>query len=132
MVELVREESLVAERRVESSREAALVAVEEAKRLREERKREALERSRQRQSNPEYFLKKKESAAGREPVAIDLVPSQPSSDIPSAALEEEDDSSNHVQNHSGKSDAYSNDTTDSNYDPFRSYKSNTRPKIYVK
>lgn len=55
MVELVLEETKVAEEKVLSSADEYKSQRELAKQQREERKREALERSRQRQADPKYF-----------------------------------------------------------------------------
>jgi hypothetical protein len=135
MGELVREEACVAERRVESSREAALGAAEEAKRLREERKREALERSRLRQSDPNYFTKKKgnDSAGAVGTVAIEAVPS---ADVSSPSAEKQGADGSRISDGSnsecGADSNQTDDTSDPNFDPFRSYKSNSRPKVYVK
>jgi hypothetical protein len=45
---------------VQSQAKANVDAADEAKKLREQRKQEAIERSRQRQADKEYFLKKQE------------------------------------------------------------------------
>lgn len=101
MVELVREEDEASQQRGQQKQAAVLSAVEEAKRLRELKKQEALERSRQRQANPAYFQQR-----------ADLNVPPPKALV--AADEVEEDSEEHTSD-----------------DPFRSYKSSARPKVFV-
>lgn len=57
MVELVKDEEEKAVVKEKQSREKMETAIEKSKRIREEKKQAALERSRQRQADPEYFKK---------------------------------------------------------------------------
>ena len=108
MVELVKDEEKAAQQRGEEKREQTLSAVDEAKRLREQKKLEALERSRQRQANPEYFKQKAELNQAPKPK---LVAVEAAEDV-----EEEEEGPEEPQDD----------------DPFRSYKPKGRSKVFVK
>lgn len=107
MVELVKDEELAAQQRGEEKREQTLSAVDEAKRLRDQKKQEALERSRQRQANPEYFKQKAER--NQAPAVAEIVPAE------NVEEGEEEDKGESQED-----------------DPFRSYKPKGRSKIFVK
>jgi hypothetical protein len=122
MVELVAEEAAEAEERTNRALREKMAADEELKRERDRKKAEALERSRQRQANPEYFKQKtalnqkpqqETSADGHDPSA-----DQPSASNEAIAAAEEDERD---EDDAGK-----------NADPFRSYSSKTRSKVFVK
>jgi hypothetical protein len=57
MVELVKEEDIIVAKKNEELEKERMNALEAAKELRERKKQEALERSRQRQADPNYFKK---------------------------------------------------------------------------
>lgn len=61
MVELVKDEEKLAAERAQANIEKLETEIERSKRIREEKKREALERSKQRQSDPNYFAKRAEA-----------------------------------------------------------------------
>jgi hypothetical protein len=61
MVELVKDEEIVAENQARLNTEQLETEMEKSKRIREEKKREALERSKQRQNDPNYFAKRVEA-----------------------------------------------------------------------
>ncbi len=107
MVELVKEEAQAVERRTAEIQQQQASQLDEAKRLRELKKQEALERSRLRQANPDYFKQKAE---------LNTKPEQNSTEDSAPVVDEEE---NNTDN--GSSD-----------DPFRSYKPSSRSKIFVK
>jgi uncharacterized protein YdiU (UPF0061 family) len=118
MTELVAEESREAELKTKAADEAVAAKFEAAKQERERKKQEALERSRQRQADPEYFKKRteeNEALAAKEKARVEAV----------AALEAQQS----VQEDEGEgSDGESGDAND----PFRTYKSKGRSKVFVK
>jgi hypothetical protein len=61
MVELVKDEEVAAENKARLNTEQLETEMEKSKRIREEKKREALERSKQRQNDPNYFAKRIEA-----------------------------------------------------------------------
>jgi hypothetical protein len=61
MVELVKDEEAVATEKARQQTEQLETEIEKSKRIREEKKREALERSKQRQSDPNYFAQRVEA-----------------------------------------------------------------------
>ncbi|CAE7821321.1 unnamed protein product, partial [Symbiodinium microadriaticum] len=75
MVELVKDEEIAAAEKVKVIEEKMETDMEKSKRIREEKKREALERSRQRQADPNYFKQRAEANVipekVAEPVAVD-------------------------------------------------------------
>lgn len=115
MVELVAEESRNTEQRTKAVVDDAAAKMELAKQERERKKLEALERSKQRQADPEYFKRRTEqneqAAAAREKAKEEA-----------AALETvtAEDSTNEPEGE---------DAAD---DPFRSYKNKGRSKVFVK
>ncbi len=90
-----------------------LASLEEAKRIREEKKREAIERSKQRQADPKYFSKIKE-------INEEVAKNEESKNQASNSTKEEDD----------EVAAELDDDVDN--DPFRTIKSKSRNKISVK
>lgn len=119
MVELVAEESVKVEINTTIAIDEANKKREEAKALREHKKLEALERSKQRQSNPEYFDKIKELNTKPDKIiettANDAVEASVTDGTEAKMLAEEEDDDDKVQQ-----------------DPFRSYVSKQRSKVYVR
>ena len=114
MVELVKDEETEARKRGNEKQTEMLSAAEEAKRLREQRKQEAIERSRQRQANPDYFKTKAE--LNTPPPETKAVSGQEGENATESTAEDEADEK----------------TEEEDIDPFRSYKPNSRPKVFVK
>jgi hypothetical protein len=114
MKEIVTEESIRAQALADAATKDNLLKIEEAKKIREQRKLEALERSRQRQLNPEYFQQK---ASMNEEAKLPKPPTS-ASDIAE------------VENHDSEEDAFEQEVDN---DPFRSYKtSGQRNKLFVR
>ncbi len=114
MVELVAEESRVHEVKVETALNEANLVREAAKLDREKKKLEALERSKQRQANPEYFQQRvsaNEDAVTSKAAKASLV----------AELKGDNEEELEVE-----TDDRTND------DPFRSYVSKSKNRIFVK
>lgn len=88
--------------------------LQEAKRIREMKKLEAIERSRQRQASAEYFKVKTE---------LNKIGKENMNQVKSNEVIEESDSNDVI------SDSLEHDDND---DPFRSYNTKQRSKIYVK
>lgn len=61
MVELVKDEEVIATEKARQQTQQLETEIEKSKRIREEKKREALERSKQRQSDPNYFAQRVEA-----------------------------------------------------------------------
>lgn len=114
MVELVAEERQATEIKTKAIVDETAVKLEQAKQERERKKLEALERSKQRQADPEYFKRRTEqneeaaAAKAKAQAEIEALPAVP-------AEEEEDEQED-----------------DKNDDPFRTYKSKGRSKVFVK
>jgi hypothetical protein len=118
MVELVADESREAEMKTKAADEAVAVKLEAAKQDRERKKQEALERSKQRQADPEYFKKRaeeNEALAAKEKARVEAV----------AALEAQ-------QSVQEQNDEESEGESGGADDPFRTYKSKGRSKVFVK
>ena len=113
MVELVKDEEKKDAVKIEAAAVAANEARDAAKAERERKKAEALERSKQRQSNPEYFAQK--GIANTEGAAIKAKRLEESASIPVETVDEE------PPVEEVKDD-----------DPFRSYTSKSKNKIFVK
>lgn len=113
MVELVKDEAEKDNARIEAATTAANEVRDAAKAERERKKAEALERSRQRQANPEYFAQK--GVANTEGVAMKAKKLEEAANVPVETTEEE------PADESAISD-----------DPFRSYASKSKNKIFVK
>ena len=119
MVELVAEEAVEAEERTNKALREKMAADEELKQERDRKKAEALERSRQRQANPEYF--KQKAALNQKPQVVTIDESSTSAGQPAV-----DDTGAAEENRADESDIAQD------ADPFRSYTSKTRSKIFVK
>eukprot|EP01031_Cornospumella_fuschlensis_P032231 gene32231-38984_t len=112
MVELVKDEEKLAAEKFAAQEALALAKREEAKKERERKKAEALERSKQRQANPEYLEVRKQANAELEQRSkVHVVAEE-------AAAEEE------------KEEEEERDNTP--VDPFRIVNTKTRNKIFVK
>ena len=117
-MELVADENKVAEQTTAEIECKAAAAREEAKSIREEKKREALERSKQRQQDPEYF--KRISELNKKPEKEEAVVTESTS----VATAEEDETN---------VDADENASKQSTYDPFRpQHTNNQKNKIFVR
>lgn len=104
----MKEEDMEAEKRGKQKEEETVSAIEVAKKARELKKQEALERSKLRQAHPQYFKQKAE-----------LNTPLPNAEPVKEVAVEDDDTTNC-------------DEGDNIDDPFRSYKPKGRPKIFVK
>lgn len=113
MVELVAEETKLHEVKVETALNEANILRETAKLDREKKKQEALERSKQRQANPEYFQQR--VSANEDAVSSKAAKAAVVTEL--AADEEE-------------IEVVTEDRT--NDDPFRSYVSKSKNKISVR
>jgi CHAT domain-containing protein len=113
MVELVAEESKVHETKVETALNEANLVRDAAKLDREKKKLEALERSKQRQANPEYFQQRVSAN-----LEADATKAAKAAAIINMIIEEEE------------VEVVTEDTT--NDDPFRSYTTKTKNKISVR
>jgi hypothetical protein len=107
MVELVKDEENVAIEKATASAEKMETEMEKSRRIREEKKREALERSKQRQADPEYFKKRADANVKPEPVAS----AEP---VDEGSDDDKDDDEKGPSN------------------PFESYPSKGRSKIFVR
>lgn len=110
MVELVKDEAQKDAEKIESTTMAATAARDAAKAERERKKAEALERSRQRQANPDYFAKKGEANVEG------AVLREKSREEASVATEVEEETVDEPVND----------------DPFRTYTSKSKNKIFVR
>lgn len=115
MVELVADENAAVEQKTKAIDEEAAVVREKAKAERELKKQEALERSRQRQADPEYFKKRvevnEEGVAAKEKAKLEI------SEMAAEPVEEAGDNS---------------DGDVQNDDPFRTYTKKSKNRIFVK
>jgi hypothetical protein len=109
MVELVKDEEVVAAEKALEQTQRLETEIEKSKRIREEKKREALERSKQRQSDPNYFAQR-----------IDAN-SQATQPKPETLVEQEDPT---------EEDSQEEDVVASS--PFDSFPKKGRSKIFVK
>ena len=107
MVELVKDEEKKAQTAEQENKVKIETEIEKSKRIREEKKRAAIERSKQRQADPNYFKKMAEKNV--QPEKLDTPPTANTS-------EEED----------------VNDNTECSNDPFQSFTPKGRPKIYIR
>ena len=114
MVELVADENAAVEQKTKAIDDAAAAAREAAKADRERKKAEALERSKARQANPDYFKQRVE--VNEEGVAAKEKAKQELKELPIECVEEGD-----VSDGEGQSD-----------DPFRTYTKKSKNKIFVK
>lgn len=112
MVELVKDEEKKDSIKIEAATVAANVARDAAKVERERKKAEALERSKQRQSNPEYFAQK--GVSNTEGAAMKAKRLEEAANIPVETVEEQPEDEPTVD------------------DPFRSYSSKSKNKVFVK
>lgn len=106
MVELVKDEENQAVAKEQESKVRTESAMEQSKRIREEKKRAAMERSKQRQADPDYFKKISENNV--------KVVVESSSEAEAAAAEEVED------------------VTDVDADPFQTFKPKGRAKIFIR
>lgn len=118
MVELVAEENKLHENKVESAVNEANTAREAAKAEREKRKLEALERSKQRQANPEYFAQR--SSANAEAAARKAEKEKRDAELEVVSADEEEE-----EGGGGSANVHDDD-------PFRSYVSKSKNKIFVR
>lgn len=110
MVELVKEEEALVAAKYQAIEDEKQRQRDEAKRERERKKQEALERSKQRQaSNPNYFQQKQEVI-----------------EVPKPTIQEEI-----TPTEDEETNPFDNNSSDDN-DPFRTYKSSQRNRIFVK
>lgn len=114
MVELVAEENAVVEKKTKAIDDAAAAAREAAKAERERKKAEALERSKARQANPEYFKQRVE--VNEEGMAAKEKAKQELKELPVETFEEGEESEGEAQSD----------------DPFRTYTKKNKNKIFVK
>jgi hypothetical protein len=116
MVELVAEERTNTETKTKAVTDETAAKLEAAKQERDRKKQEALERSRQRQADPEYFRRRseqnEEAAAARAKTASESATAGTA--IEPADEEEQQSEESH------------------NDDPFRTYKSKGKSKVFVK
>jgi hypothetical protein len=116
MVELVAEENAQAEIKTKAVVDDAAAAREAAKQERELKKQEALERSRLRQADPDYFKKR---------VELNEDAAKKKADELAAALAQEIAASQQNEEEEVEDDADNND-------PFRSITKKSKNKIFVK
>ena len=118
MTELVAEEAKSAELRSQVVADETASKLEQAKLEREKKKQEALERSRQRQADPDYFKRRAQQneEASTQANKVDDKSVECVAEVGGEGLEEKDD-------------VFSDDEGN---DPFRTYKSKSRSKVFVK
>lgn len=116
MQELVADEEKKADEKISQAVDEASREREKAKELRELRKKEALERSKQRQSDPNYFQQRKE--LNEEKLSVKSTQVAPSETI--SKSDSADDATEECSEMSSQDD------------PFRSYKNKSRSKIFVR
>ena len=114
MIELIKDEENLAAEKARLSQERIETEIEKSKRIREEKKREALERSKQRQTNPNYFTQRVEANSTSK--------ADPINSNSNSTVVVEDLSSNENES----------EVEVINQNPFESFPKKTRSKIYVK
>ena len=107
IAELVKDEAKIVDEHTSEVVDKAQAARDEAKALREQRKREALERSQARQADPNYFKQRQENNEESEKRKTE----QATAANASTNVEEEEEEE------------------EANLDPFRSYKTKSRAKV---
>lgn len=116
MVELVKDEENIAAEKARINQEHIETEIERSKRIREEKKREALERSKQRQAaDPNYFAKRAEANSN-------ATINQTKADVDASVENNQNDNENNNE--------IEIETVVQN--PFESFPKKTRSKIYVK